>query len=303
MYNLEEEVKIAHAVAQKAFETDGLPFAEAVEKRNMVYNKTLQTRALRFLNEIKFKIDSLGNQDIANLLDVLLANGLAIESEEELDYWINFLTNLATLRINQVLNSGNASQTLTQNPEWANLLSSVIKVYQHFPPSKNNPQQYNKWLGDLRKLQNISIFIQQNIKSQNRQTSRNKTNTKSRQNDNSGKMRDILQGKMSDANIQSGGEYWNEVMSSFESSMDQASFVENWYADGARINSERNAKDSTSSNKDNKIAELRGLENTEASKQKRDEDERRQQEHNQDSNSTNRAETQFVYNVVKDNSR
>lgn len=108
---------------------------------------------------------------------------------------------------------------------------------------------------------------------------------------------------MYDANIQSGGEYWNEVMSSFESSMDQASFVENWYADGARINSERNAKDSTSSNKDNKIAELRGLENTEASKQKRDEDERRQQEHNQDSNSTNRAETQFVYNVVKDNSR
>lgn len=285
MYNYDEELNIAKAVAQKSFETDGLPMEEALKKRHNIYHQTLQNRAVRFLQEMDQKLDSLQNQEIANLLKSLLASGLNIENEEELEYWITLLTNLAMARLSQFL-SNQSVQNPSQQADIKNLLQSVIMVYQHRRPSPDNVQQYAQWQTSLENMKKFEKILQKGIDRQKSPHQPQRKNSNKNRNNSQESYRNSLQSKMSSAGVPSGGEYWNEVMSSFEASMDVASFVENWSADNARIDAEKNSKTSEY----DKLSELRGLSGSD--KKQEDENNRHEQENE---NSKDKSENSMGY--------
>ena len=106
MYNLTEEQEIARAVASKVntdFVDAGMVSGESFFEAQKAYNNTLKQRAIRFLKDLDKKIDALSNQEVADLLRVLLANGTIIENEEELEYYIALLERIALSRLTQLI--------------------------------------------------------------------------------------------------------------------------------------------------------------------------------------------------------
>ena len=101
-YNEEEADNFAIALAQKVkleFLNNGYTEAESQNHGQKKYEEVRRRHALEFLRKMEEKLDSLSNQTIAQLLRILIALGLDIEDEEELEYWINKLTHEALDRI------------------------------------------------------------------------------------------------------------------------------------------------------------------------------------------------------------
>jgi len=246
LYNLEEEQNIARAVAKKIMQSDdmSLPEKETAAKQN--YHQTLQKRALRFLKEMETILENLSNQEIANLLKVLLANGLEIESEEELEYWIARLEQQANLRLSAYLQMS-TGKTLQANrfsdyTGMNSLLQSIIKLhYRRRPPAydKENYRQWKKLLSQYHKVDKI-IKKDRALARLNKRNRDRKRQSSSNTNSNT---LDILESKMLSAGVRPNGEYWNEVISNYQISSDHMAFVENWSADQAKIDAE-NKKDS-----------------------------------------------------------
>ena len=106
-FDEEECIEFALALQQKAENEvlqSGGSIAEAKRSGQNKYYEVCKRYTLEFIKKIEEKLDALSNQSIANLLRMLIALGLDIEDEEELEYWINRLTKESLNRVTMYFN-------------------------------------------------------------------------------------------------------------------------------------------------------------------------------------------------------
>lgn len=252
MYNIEEEQEIARAVASKVnsgFSDVGMASGESFFEVQKAYTNTLQQRALRFLKELDKKIDSLSNQEVANLLRVLLASGTVIESEEELEYWVAFLERVAMQRIsnlNDQLASGN--QNGLNDAKGMLALVDVLKLsYLKKQPQDKLSPEFAKWQEMMKNFSRTEQQIQQGLKNRKKSTRRSKHSQEENTSDD--QARDRLISKMAAAGVPTQGPYWNDVLASYENATDKMDFVARWAVDEARRDEEKKQNDDTEKQK------------------------------------------------------
>ena len=262
-YDETESIPLAEALQKKA-EKDasdsGLPLAEVKKQGINKYNEVRRKHAIEFLDKLQQDLETLSNQTIANLLKALIALGLSIEDEEELEYWLNMLTREVLLRLNEYFNQRSTLSLWKQvnskaKPENLDLLTSndisalydmvdsLKKINLAKTQNETGKNRIDKFLGKMQDTLNNDLKLQ---KDKQRQSSKRKKNQNS-QEDNA---LDILKNKMTAEGIESGGRYWTEVIADFEMATDKNGFARNWVVDNAR----RNECDIQ------KINELRGIE-------------------------------------------
>lgn len=285
LYDINSEVEIAKAVAKKVMAT-----SKNKQDAEKAYSETCVNRGVRFLQELDQKLEVLSNQEIADLLKMLLANGLNIENEEELEYWINLLETCAMLRLRQyfqALAQENPSEfSIKELKEFQSLLQVVIGSKKRAASFCKDPEQLRNLQDLLALMHKAEKLLNKNIKQ--RQTEPHKTKKSQRsENKSETDTLGLLQSKMADAGIESGGVYWNEVIASYESSMDRTDFVNSWSADQSRVTEEKNAfkklneKDDSEKQKQQEYEENQRRKNEEKENQKTDQNIKREKESKQ----------------------
>ena len=104
----EDEAKAAALAAENLAELSGCLEAEIKKSGKIARGKHL----LNFLEQIKEYLDEMNNQGIAKLLLLLIEQGLAIEDEEQLQTWLNFLEHLATQRLAEYFSIRNGQKLI-----------------------------------------------------------------------------------------------------------------------------------------------------------------------------------------------
>ena len=249
MYDLAEEQEIARAVASKVnagFVDVGMAKGESFFEAQKAYHTILKQRAVRFLKDLDQKIETLSNQEVADLLRVLLAGGLIIESEEELEYWIAILEQIALQRVAKVMEQ--MADGNMQVPVDAKGIISLIEVLKiaHLkrePKDKNSPE-FAKWQELMKHFNKAEKFVKQGARGQNQQkgSRRSKQSGSKQENSSDDNSRDELIGKMVAAGVPPYGPYWNDVLSGYESASDKADFTARWVVDEARRDAENDNK-------------------------------------------------------------
>lgn len=291
IYDFNYETEIAAIIARKAAKkslADDLSVPIAKEKYQKTFSEILQKRALNFLKNLEKKIEELSNRDIANLLLALLSSGLSIESEEELEYWVAKLEAQALNRLAEYLEffsityakDANSKKKFTKNVRdfsskdidgLGQLLQAVKITHKNKEPIKKDSSEYKKWLEKEKKIKEAEIVIKKDLEAK-RKEEQQKSNPRPQQkntNEDRGEIDTlgIVKSKMTSAGVEANGEYWNEVISHHDGSLDKMSFAQNWSADFSRIENENNS----SPKEAERINELRGIsketENNKASEQ------------------------------------
>ena len=268
-YDLEESTPLATALQKKAeqeAQKSGLYLNDLKEIGKRKFNEVKRRHAIEFLKKLENRLDELSNQSIANLLKALIALGLSIDDEEELEYWINLLTQKALNRFNEYfeqrdvkgfwkkINNYNAKNNITSflnkySEEDIAAFIDIINSLKNINMSKDkNPERQkkiDKFLGNIEKrLKNDLNYKKQN--GYDRQRLNRNRREQPQRNDNEF---EVLKEKMSSEGVESGGRYWNQVVSDFNASLDKSAFVRNWVVD---VNA-KNEEDIQ------KINELRGI--------------------------------------------
>ena len=246
MYNLSEEQEIARAVAAKAFVDPNFKGDEGFVRAGQAYTNTMTKRAVRYLKEIEQKIDLLSNQEVADLLKVLIAGGLVIETEEELEYWIALLEQIALKRVFNAMallaNDENAS--ITDAKGLIAVFQSIQALHMRRQPKNRNSEEFNAWQKMQKNLQRAGKILKQRSQKSKNQAGlrRRKSGSKKESNSNDDSTKDRLIGKMIDAGVPPYGPYWNDVLASFEAATDKADFVNSWVVDEKRRDEETGNK-------------------------------------------------------------
>jgi len=258
MYNLSEEQEIARAVAVKinaGFVDVGMAKGESFFEAQKAYTNTLQQRALRFLKDLEQRIDLLSNQEIADLLRVLLANGTLIESEEELEYWIAFLERLGMQRISNAM-----EQLALGNPNAINdskgllaLIDALKMAHLRKQPKDKSSPDFLKWQEMMKNFENTKKIVQQNTKQRQGQTKSGRQGGKGSKQENSqgDNTRDELIGKMITAGVPPYGPYWNDVLAGYDGATDKIDFVAKWTVDEQRRDEEKKEQNQNEKEKPN----------------------------------------------------
>jgi len=260
-FDEEECINFALSLQDKAYNQalqSGLSSEEAQKIGQNKYNEVCKRYCLEFIKKIEEKLASLSNQTVANLLRMLIALGLDIEDEEELEYWINRLTQESLNRValyfnerdnislyRQLISKPDTSKVLFNLQNYSlkeiEALSSIIKSLSLLN-DKNTKNEVNRLQRKeiLKKIEKIlEKDIQLKIQQQrsNRQTrGRGRGQGRSGGGGGGGDPKDALISKMTSEGIESGGRYWNEVMSDYERSTNKNEFVKNWQIDNDRHN-------------------------------------------------------------------
>ncbi len=268
-YDLEESTPLAKALQQKArheAQKNNLHSSDVEDIGNRKFNEVKRRHAIEFIKKIDEKLDGLSNRSIANLLKALITLGLSIEDEEELEYWINLLTREVLNRFNeyfeqrdvksfwrQINNSSAKTNTIMflnkYSEEDVAAFIDIINSLKNINMSKGkNPERQkkiDKFLGNIEKrLQNDLNYKRQNRYDRQRFNRNRQEQTQRHDNE-----FEALKEKMSSEGVESGGRYWNQVVSDFDASLDKSAFVRNWTVD-------TNAKNEEDIQK---INELRGI--------------------------------------------
>ena len=247
MYNLAEEQEIARAVAMKVnadFVDTGLNHGESFFEAQKAYNTTLKQRATRFLKDLDKKIDSLSNQEIADLLRVLIAGGLSIESDEELEYYISLLERIALQRVARAMEqfANDSNPQIGDLKGLMELIDALKMAHIRKQPKDRNSPEFLKWQEMMKNLDGAKKIVRQNSGASRRQQRRSRQGGgDSKQENSSGddKSRDELIGKMVTAGVPPYGPYWNDVLAGFEGAADKADFVAMWAVDEQRRDEEK----------------------------------------------------------------
>lgn len=261
-YDFEESEALAEALRKKAEQkalADGLSDKEACKKGKQKYNEVRRRHVKEFLQKIDMRLDGLSNQAIANLLRALIALGLEIEDEEELEYWINLLTREFLQRLSLYFEQRDVEslwKQITQTKARAKdieqfsvadvvAFSEIIKLLKDINASiSKNPaarKRINDFFEKIEKVLKRDLSLKKNLKGRKplRRRAQEQQNPLA-----------ILQAKMSAEGVERGEMYWSNVMSDYDASLDKLSFAQNWTIDNA-LRKEVNIQ---------KINELRGLE-------------------------------------------
>ena len=250
-YDEEDAEEFAIAMAEKAYAQaiqNGMSEAEAKKIAQEKYNEVRKRHILEFLKKIEEKLASLSNQTVANLLRILIALGLDIEDEEELETWINRLTLEAFNRINLYFNErDNISlwRQLTTQPKTQKVLYNLknystkdIKILKSMISSlyKVNDKKTKNDKSRVRRkdiLKKIDKVLNKDIKlkSQQQKKHNNKTQRKQEEKSQKNDSFEVLTGKMTAEGVEVGGRYWNEVISEYNKSDNKTDFADNWQID------------------------------------------------------------------------
>ena len=259
-FDEEECINFALSLQDKAYNQalqSGLSSEDAQKIGQNKYNEVCKRYCLEFIKKIEEKLASLSNQTVANLLRMLIALGLDIEDEEELEYWINRLTQESLNRValyfnerdnislyRQLISKPDTSKVLFNLQNYSlkeiEALSSIIKSLSllNDKNTKNEVSrlQRKEILKKIEKIleKDIQLKIQQ--QRSNRQTRGRGRGQGRSGGGGGGDPKDALMSKMTSEGIESGGRYWNEVMSDYERSTDKIGFVKNWQIDNDRHN-------------------------------------------------------------------
>ncbi|MBR6327317.1 MAG: hypothetical protein IKR60_00375 [Alphaproteobacteria bacterium] len=245
MYNLIEEQEIARAVAAKVnnqFIETGMNEADGFFEAQKAYHHTLKTRALRFLKDIDQKLDSLSNQEIADLLRVLIAGGLNIETEEELEYYIALLERMAFQRLSNTLAQmkSNENAPINDIKGLIGLVDALKILHLKRQPKDKNSAAFKKWQKMLQDFEKAKKqFKKLQAKSKQNQTGRRQTSKKESNSNNDDGPHNELISKMTAAGVIPNGPYWNDVLASYENATDKIDFVSSWVVDEARRDEEK----------------------------------------------------------------
>lgn len=261
-YDLEESEALAEALCKKAEQkavADGLSVKEAQQKGKLKYNEVRRRHAKEFLQKIDMRLDKLSNQAIANLLRALIALGLDIEDEEELEFWISLLTKEFLQRLSLYFEQRDVESLWKQIAQtemrakdieqfsMADIVafSEIIKLLKDVNTSiSKNPavcKRINIFFEKIEKVLKQDLKLKKNHQSRKPLRSR----TQGQQDPLA-----ILQGKMSAEGVERGEMYWANVMADYDASFDKLSFAQNWIIDNTfrkEVNIQR-------------INELRGVE-------------------------------------------
>lgn len=250
-YNEEEAENFALALGEKAelqAISDGLSLSEAKKQGQEKYEEVRKRHALEFLKKMEDKLNSLSDQSIAQLLRILIALGLDIEDEEELEAWINKLTheslNRIALYFNQRDNISLLQQLKTQpnpqklldnlrnySPQEIEALSSMVKSLSVLNKKRTKNDVSRSQRDDILKKINNTLKKDIKLKKQAYQQKRGQKRNQDRVDP-----KDILISKMTTEGIESGGRYWNEVLGEFNRSDNKMSFAISWQIDKDRHN-------------------------------------------------------------------
>lgn len=259
-FDEEECINFALSLQDKAYNQalqSGLSSEEAQKIGQNKYNEVCKRYCLEFIKKIEEKLASLSNQTVANLLRMLIALGLDIEDEEELEYWINRLTQESLNRValyfnerdnislyRQLISKPDTSKVLFNLQNYSlkeiEALSSIIKSLSLLN-DKNTKNEVNR-LQRKEILKKIEKILEKDIQLKiQQQRSNRQTRGRGRGQGRSGgggggDPKDALISKMTSEGIESGGRYWNEVMSDYERSTNKNEFVKNWQIDNDRHN-------------------------------------------------------------------
>ena len=249
-YEENEAEEFALAMAQneeKCAIKKGLSNAEALKLAQEKYNEVRKRHALEFLKKVEERLSSLSNQAVADLLRILIALGLDIEDEEELEAWINRLSLEAFNRINLYFNERDnislycqlTTKAKTQKVLYnlknysikdIEILKSMIKSLNEVNDKKTKNDKSRLRRKDI--LQKIDKTLDKDInlkKQQNQRNAQAKPRQEKRESkDNSMK---LLTDKMTAEGVEQGGRYWNEVISDYNRSADKNDFANSWQID------------------------------------------------------------------------
>ena len=302
-FDLDTDVVIANILKSKAelsARKEDKSSAEIANIGTKTFNKSLRDKAIKFLKKIEEKLESLSNQEVAKLLLALIAMGLSIEDEEELEYWISMLEKEALRRVasyfasqEEVNNSGLArfAKHKTKFAKKAiefsqedldslvSIMGSINKIQQTKTPKDKDSVEYKKFLEKEKFFKKVEKLLkEERDKKAKENAQKQKTKTKVTQKEDVNKLLGNLKTKMTLAGVEANGDYWAQTISDFKSSSNKTEFVSGWAHDGRQETKQSEKVDS------NKIKELRGIEE---SKEKSSENKGNENAQKSNSNSGN----------------
>ncbi len=274
LFNNFEAEEIARAFEIKTIEfaiSSGANKQEAEKKGEQEYLKKKQQKAIEFLKKVEERLAELSNQDVANLLLSLLAMGLNIDDDEELEYWLKKLELEGLTRIMQYFQTRNSSEnkvdfvskfTPKELREYEKI-SSAIEVA--FYRKKEQYQNEGEFLEKQKALQKINKIINKDIKFQEKLIQRSKNSQK--QNEDEPDWSAEMLKKLDENGVERGSKYHNEVMTGFNISKNKGEYVFKW-----ECNTQKRDLD--------KIKELMGVKNN-ANQNEREIENKERQNQNQ----------------------
>jgi len=225
------------------FADAGLDKGESFFEAQKAYNGTLKQRAMRFLKDLDKRLDSLSNQEIADLLRVLIANGTIIESEEELEYYISLLERIALQRVAQAMEqfANGENPQFSDSKGLLELIDALKMAHLRKQPKDKNSPEFLKWQEMMKNFDSAKKIVQQNSGQRRGQARGRRKGGGRSQEENSGgdNTRDELIGKMINAGVPPYGPYWNDVLAGYEGATDKADFVAKWTVDEQRRDEEK----------------------------------------------------------------
>lgn len=251
-YNFEEGFVFAEALAKKAKNEallSGSNNHESEKVSQKKYNEVSRRHAIEYLKHLDNKLNSLSNQTIANLLKALIAMGLTIEDDEELEYWISILTQQTLDRIAMYFNQRDSSslwKQITSRPREINLLrqiknyspkeiqalSEMIQCLDKINIAKTKNINIAQKRSDTLKRIDQTLKNDLKIKNLENQRSKHRYRNRNKQAEETNEdPSDILKNKMTAEGIEVNGRYWNHVISNFEATADKTEFAKHWTID------------------------------------------------------------------------
>lgn len=284
-YNQDEELEIAEAMYHKALilaEKEGLTPEEAEQAALKQYDKARRRYAVEFMKRLEKKLSELSNQEVASILLALIASGLPVESEEELEYWIKRLERESLHRIavyfmtrnkglpapGNLKMSPNHKKKLLKNIKdftsedidaFTSMMSSINKAMERRIPKNKTGEEYKKFLEKEKFFKKVEKLLKKDAQEKKKEE-RRLQQEKVRDSANNNKQSDHLQAlksKMLGQGVPEGGNYWNNVLGDYTLASNKGQFVQKWQKNDIM----QKAMDEPGKLSKAQLQELRGVDN------------------------------------------
>ncbi len=238
--------------------------------------------AISFLEKLERKLSELSNQEIANLLRALIASGLPVETEEELEFWLKKLERESLHRIavyfiarNEGLDKpgslkmpSNHKKKLLNNIKdftsedieaFAAMMTSVNKIFEKREPANKNGEEYKKFLERKKFFKRVEKLLKQDVQEKKKEERQLQQARQNKRNEEKPDYLGLLKDKMLREGVVQGGNYWGSVIDDFNHAENKGEFVSLWQKDEMR----QMALDYPGKELQEQIQKLRGIENLE----------------------------------------
>ena len=279
-YNTAEEQEIAVIMYNKEMhylQKNGVDEKEAALAAQQKSDDVRRRYALEFLKKLEKKLSELSNQEIADILRALIASGLPIETEEELEYWIRRLERESLHRIAIYFVARNESAdartakykkkflknikdfTVEDIEALASMMTSINRIMDRKAPKDKNSEEYKRFWERKKFFKKVEQVLQEDAKEKQLEKRRARRNNPQVQQEEQPDYLDLLKNKMLREGVAQGGKYWDSVIEDFNHADNKGEFVSLWQKDEAR----QMALDSPDKNMQEQIQKLRGVDNLE----------------------------------------